>query len=80
MSNRLNRRQDQYKPPSVVCLKSLPYRLGSGRSAQVAIHDATTNDNMLSVCDTKAAKAWLDHWGYCWVTGSNGFYIRGNNQ
>ena len=76
MSNRLNRRQDQSMPPGVVCLKSQPYRIGSGISAQVAIHDATTNDNMLIVCGIKAAKAWLDCWGYCWIVGSNGYYTR----
>lgn len=76
MSSRLHRRQDQYKPPGVVCLKSQPYRLGSGSSAQVAIHDATTNDAMISMCDLKAAKAWLDCWEYRWIVGSNGYYTR----
>ena len=76
MSNRLNRRQDQYKPPSVVCLKSLPYRPGTGWPAQVKIRDAETNDAVVDGCDLLTAKAWLDCWGYCWVFGSNGYYTR----
>ena len=75
MSNRLAQRKDRHEPPRLVYVRAQVYRPGSGWPIQVQVHDAETHDPVMA-CNLATAKAWLDCWGYSWVTGSNGYYTR----